>query len=474
MPAKTLKRYSMNESAQRQFAKLSGDWNPVHMDRVQARRTRAGRPIVHGMRSVLSILETVAQSSKSLCDVSKIAAVFSAPIYVGDTVEVRSEETDHHVHAQAHAGGVAAADLRIECGVTRIRKKSISGMTTDDAMICRALSIADIAGSAGTVYPARRLVDVTRRYPNASRWLGSAAAMGLVCISRLVGMECPGRDSILSGFTVSVSDDLFEPALSYRVVNLNRQFRAVKLEVAGFGLRGYVEALATNPPTPQASMSELSAVVRHDEFAGQRALIVGGSRGLGELTAKIIASGGGLPVFTYALGKGDAERVAMEIREGGGQCEVLHYDVLSSAASQLRGLARPVATVYYYATPSIFERRGTEYDRLSFERFARFYVRGFEDLCLGLHKRQKSFTAFYPSSIAVKDNPPGLAEYREAKAAGEALCATLAHSLDSVRIVFERLPRLLTDQTAATIPTTFANTIETILPIVRKVQTFAR
>ena len=43
--------------------------------------------------------------------------------------------------------------------------------------------------------------------------------------------------------------------------------------------------------------------VRPGIFAGQTALIVGGSRGLGEVTAKLIAAGGGTPIITYQAGK---------------------------------------------------------------------------------------------------------------------------------------------------------------------------
>ena len=42
------------------------------------------------------------------------------------------------------------------------------------------------------------------------------------------------------------------------------------------------------------------------EFANVRALVIGGSRGLGEITAKIIAAGGGDVWITYRRGKEDA------------------------------------------------------------------------------------------------------------------------------------------------------------------------
>ena len=73
-------------------------------------------------------------------------------------------------------------------------------------------------------------------------------------------------------------------------------------------------------------------------FAGQRSLIVGGSRGLGEVTAKIVAAGGGHPVITYRDSQHEAERVAADIRGAGGQCEILRYDALAPAAEQLEGI----------------------------------------------------------------------------------------------------------------------------------------
>ena len=60
----------------------------------------------------------------------------------------------------------------------------------------------------------------------------------------------------------------------------------------------------------QAPMSEIEALVSSEEFSSQRALIVGGSRGLGEVAAKIITAGGGRVLLTYNLGKNDAEQLS--------------------------------------------------------------------------------------------------------------------------------------------------------------------
>ncbi len=64
------------------------------------------------------------------------------------------------------------------------------------------------------------------------------------------------------------------------------------MSVAGGGLKGAVQSYARMPPTPQASMQDLADLIEPGAFSGVEALIIGGSRGLGEVTAKLLAAGG--------------------------------------------------------------------------------------------------------------------------------------------------------------------------------------
>ena len=49
---------------------------------------------------------------------------------------------------------------------------------------------------------------------------------------------------------------------------------------------GVAKTLYRPPPQVQADVAALAPLVAPGEFAGQRALVVGGSRGLGEVTVK--------------------------------------------------------------------------------------------------------------------------------------------------------------------------------------------
>jgi len=210
------------------------------------------------------------------------------------------------------------------------------------------------------------------------------------------------------------------------------------------------------------------------EFSGSVALIVGGSRGLGELTAKLIASGGGRVLVTWQTGKDDAESVAQEIRSAGGICETLAYDANKPAAEQLALLVDAPTHAYYFATPAIFRSQSELFVRERLEGFLAIYVNGFWQLLQALHARQPRLSVFYPSSVSVTERPQGMTEYTMAKTAGEVLCADMNISLAPLHVTVSRLPRLQTDQTASIAAAETADPLETWLPIIREVQSWPR
>ena len=58
-------QYSFSLDDQIDFAKLSGDYNPVHVDSVIARRTRFGHPVVLELHALLWALEILVTSKSN-------------------------------------------------------------------------------------------------------------------------------------------------------------------------------------------------------------------------------------------------------------------------------------------------------------------------------------------------------------------------------------------------------------------------
>jgi NAD(P)-dependent dehydrogenase (short-subunit alcohol dehydrogenase family) len=243
--------------------------------------------------------------------------------------------------------------------------------------------------------------------------------------------------------------------------------------VSGLGISGSVQAFLRWPPVVQASLSDISKLVAPTEFAGSTALIIGGSRGLGALTAKVIAAGGGRVIVTYATGRQDAVHLAEEIQTHipQGVCDVIQYDARQDAAEQLKTLIADVSHLYYFATPPIARQKEGLFVSSLFDEFIQVYVKGFYDCCrfLGEHG-SRALTAFYPSSVFVENNPLPMAEYSMAKMAGEILCDNMNRSAGRVHAIVGRLPRLKTDQTATVPPVESGEPLEVMLPIIRKVQ----
>src|SRR5207342_2978126 len=87
--------------------------------------------------------------------------------------------------------------------------------------------------------------------------------------------------------------------------DVDERFRIVRLNVSGPGIAGEIAAFGRMPPTEQPTIQEIAALVPTDAYAGATVLVVGGSRGLGEVTAKACAAGGAHILITYAVGRAE-------------------------------------------------------------------------------------------------------------------------------------------------------------------------
>lgn len=465
---------------QEQFAEFSGDRNPMHMDAVAARRTHAGRPVVHGMHAVLWALETLALQGELPPGFLQIKVQFQKLIYVGDVVEFENERQDSaDIRLRLCVDGTPLILIRIALAdgvlseAPELRADEVPPPEWPHEPIERSLD--QIEHASGWLSVAQDAATSEKRFPALSAVIGPRRVSGLACLSRLVGMVCPGLHSTFFGLTARVAElHVAANAIHFHVVSVHGQFRLVKQEIAGGGWSGTVESIARIPPVAQPSLEELKQIVGSGEFAGTRALIIGGSRGLGELVAKLIAAGGGAVTITYAVGRKDAIEVQRQIRAHGGQCDVKHFDAMLSASEQLVPVDRRTTSIYYFATGPIFVRKTRAYMPELFKEFSRVYLDAFHEVCAAvLGNAESQISIFYPSSVAVTDHAADMTEYAMAKAAGEMLCADLARADARIRVIVERLPRMLTDQTATTMPVKTASPLDVMLPIVRRMEASA-
>jgi len=438
---------TFDTDGQLDFALLSGDINPIHMDPIAARRTTFRAPLVHGVHALLWALDGLCATETGARAIESLRVSFRLPIRVGDRVR----RTLAHDPA---GGSTITVDLDGRPAVTVTAVLTVDS-TSDVAIPTETESdslseptFAEAAVSAGAVPLAIDLALCGRLFPSLEARLSHSQIAELLAATRLVGMRVPGRHSLFAEIDIHRRAATGGPAiLSYRTARADARFGAVHLAIEGPTLVGTLKTFYRAPPVEQATALELAELVTPGEFSKERALVIGGSRGLGEVTAKLLAAGGADIVVTYAQGADDARRVCADVARAGGHCRPIAFDCLRPE-DLVRALDDFAPTdLHYFATPSIVLGDDRTFSADRFARFCDFYVAGFAATVQAAHSVSGALRVLYPSTVFLDERPPGSGEYCAAKAAGEEVCAHLMRGLPHLRIHAPRLPRLATDQT---------------------------
>ncbi|MBI3506489.1 MAG: SDR family NAD(P)-dependent oxidoreductase [Proteobacteria bacterium] len=430
--------FAIDLAASRAFAELSGDRNPLHVDPEAARRTTFGGTVCHGVHVALAALDRVLADADG--GIAGFRARFVRPVNTGSTVApgaVASNPDGSREFAILADGETAVAVKFVPAPAPASR--AVPGAVAPAPAAPAELDFDAAATASGAESAGFDPLLAARLFPvlavRAPALLGVALAA-----TRVVGMRCPGLHSLFVSLDVQAGGTA-PASLDWKTRRASKALSILSIELVGDGVTAKIEALLRPRPRDQADFAAVRAHVTAGAFAGRDALVVGGSRGLGETAAKILAAGGAKVAIGYRIGVADAERVAREIREGGGTARTVAFDVLDPPDGALEGVNR----LYYFAAPRIAPNPGAWRATL-FAGFARHFVDGLAATLAKFDGRR--IGVFYPSTCFLDAPEPGFAEYCAAKAAGETLLAQLAAA---GRIVYAapRLPRLATDQTVA-------------------------
>jgi acyl dehydratase len=90
------------------FAGLSGDFNPIHVDREFAKTTLFQQPIAHGLLvfSIASGLGVNSPPMRTLAFLSIRDWQFKAPVFIGDTIRVQTKVLEKQQRARSKRGAI--------------------------------------------------------------------------------------------------------------------------------------------------------------------------------------------------------------------------------------------------------------------------------------------------------------------------------------------------------------------------------
>jgi NAD(P)-dependent dehydrogenase (short-subunit alcohol dehydrogenase family) len=452
------------------FARLSGDANPAHTDPTAARRTLFGQAVVHGMHSALWAMDAWAATLDGPARLTSIRCEFPRPIAVGAPADLAlALHGEREATLEVSSGGTLATRVSLAWKLAGPPGDRAPRDAFPPSREPRDLAETDASAVEGALDLYLDAAAFRRIFPRLTERLEPSPIALLLATTRLVGVECPGLRSVFSELALTADDAAPAAVLTYKALAFERRFHRVTLGVSGGGLAGTIVAFFRPPPRQQVTCAESAARVTTGEFAGLRALVVGGSRGLGEVTAKLLAAGGAEVRITYRDGKTDAEAVASDIAARGGVAACSRLDVLAPEPGlrELTDVGWLPTHLCYFATPFIFAAVKGVFSPELFRGFCEYYVSGFVNtaeplICRGLRH------ILYPSSVAVDERPAHMGEYAAAKAAGEAVCAFLEKTRKGVSVCAPRLPRLATDQTASLLPAGDLDPAPVMLDVLRR------
>lgn len=441
------------------FALASGDFNPLHINPVAARRYQFGSTVIHGINGLLKALDIVAAKIDVPASIKNLKVQFNNPVRHGDVVELRCENIKAGpLRIELFAAGKRTQIIDVELSQVEKSKAAFKdNLYKKDKKNGNAIELSfteseSLSSEVELIWDSKRTKEL---FPDLVNMLPGYQIAVLLGTTKIVGMKCPGLHSVYGGLkiTFDVTNNNCESALKYTVSKSDSRFSLINISISNNDVQGDIEALFRPEPVTQPDAKLIGKLIKTDQFKKQHAFIVGGSRGAGEITAKLIAAGGGRTVITYAKGKDDANRVAADIIANGGECDMLMYNVLCPVldTKDLLGNDR-ITHIYYFASPLIEKSDSLIWSEKLFQKFTAFYISGLAGLLEVFVKtpeyRKNGVVIFIPSTIYLDEPQSGFAEYIAAKAATEAFIKQFVFKYPAFKFLSPRLPRMMTDQTS--------------------------
>jgi hypothetical protein len=447
-----------DKKAQKEFSRLSGDFNPIHLEPIFSRRTIAGECIVHGVHMLMWALDELVR--KCNLQINYFTCSFLKPALLDIDILLYWNSEAKKIYISSGVELLVTVSLQI-CKVSTASKVNLA--LGRKLLRPKDSKIAELDGNKPHTFSYTGNANVAKKlFPNFIKEYGIGYTVELAATSEIVGMRSPGLHSLFVGLKGNLNGGVDWPY--YEIISLDPRFGMLKIDALGAISKYEITALYRQQPKATPKVQDLSKLVRQKEFSKVKALIIGGSRGIGSLTAKLLAAGGADLCITYSIMKSDAEDLRDEILDYGASCSLRKLSI----GENYKFPRGKFNQIYYFATPKIKAEKTEKIDSLLVRNYESIYIDGFKNILSMLEKTKNPINVFYPSTKFIEEDNNLYKSYIAAKNEGEILCAQYNKKNKNIYIKYPRLPRLETDQTVGImVEDEFANAVEVMLPHIR-------
>lgn len=458
------------------FAHLSGDYNPIHISQELNHREITNGNAVHGIFLLLRAIETALSGRLSKLSLASVKCRFLGFLQPEELFDITSEAVSSEGSLEKHRVTVYnnnKALLICEFSIGQFIWREVDEeLRWSNWPVKPVPTIAqDIAAQAGSLPLILDQHLYKALFPGLSGLLAPHQVGALCSLTNIVGMRCPGEYSIFDSFDIGFQRSSMSDPIAYQVKRYDQRVNRVSIEVEHSSFEGRLTAFVRPKVVSQANCEEIKKVVVRGQFSGQKALVIGGSRGMGEVLAKLLSMGSAEVTLTYYRGNTESDSVVADIIANGGLAKSASLDVRATEGleAQLELLDCETTHIYYCATPKIFRGNVLGINRALLSEFNDYYVVS-PWVIFNYFAARNLQAVFYPSSSVVDLRHNNMKEYGIAKTAGEAMCDYLHDVFPDVKVFKPRFGKLQTDQTLSVRE---VNTTDNVNSILNELTVFA-
>lgn len=436
-------KYVINEQRQLDFAKLSNDFNPIHVDSLYAWRSMFGKQLVHGIHQVLICLEDLAKNINEKIFISKISAKFEYPAGVNEIISI-----DNINFSETYSEYVIKNERGLTLTTIKVNYKKKSFNDVKFKRIDYSMSPLEPTNFAKENLVEPLYYDKTffkELFTYSSFYVSPVNLAVLLASTRIVGMKYPGLNSIYNAFTFEFNENAnLSNSIHYSVSDKHITLNMLNIKLDDTFIRGQIKAFIRPVAPKYKTLKELNGLLPVNSFKNQRALIIGGTRGIGLQCLRLLATAGASTMFTYFKNLNEADKIVEEFANESINTNYLQVDVSNLSKESLETIkAFNPTSIYYFATPKILNNN-SNLDENLLQKFISYYVIGLDKILVSLKSELKPII-FVPSTVYLDEKPTNLSEYVIAKSASEMFLKLLEKK--GYKIYNPRFPKVSTEQT---------------------------
>ncbi|EAK2197440.1 MaoC/PaaZ C-terminal domain-containing protein [Campylobacter jejuni] len=443
----------MNSISQKKlelFSKLSGDFNPLHLDQKFAKNSYYGDQVIYGIYQVFLTLENFFKKNQKNIKIQKIKANFINPLFKNEDFKLKSIKSKNNFLKKYEIINknkiLSKIDFEFQEEL-KLHNPYESNLFNKYDAISNPLSKEKNAKEELKY----NTILFKQLFPLCANYLNPQNIAILLASTRIVGMKIPGLHSIYSSLNLNFSNDSIE---NKQLIYNYEKHHSIECYLIDFispckgSIKAFIRPQLVKNLNYKSLVLKYPNISENKNFKEQKALVIGASSGLGNACAKILALGGAKILATYHT---------KNIQEDIPNCDFLQYNVLKPSKISIEKIKKFNPThIYYFATPKI-STQNNKLDRKMLFDFLDYYIFGLEKILSFTNPISSS-----SSSSFVEDLPLDMKEYSIAKAAMEIYMKYLKKT-KNIEIKIPRFPRAKTNQTLSFIPQDLKETDELIV-----------